>query len=245
MPDTPRPISLNDMLTLLQEGELELQGLLPEGSNYTFLVLVRDGQQRTYGVYKPTAGERPLWDFPPESLARREVAAFLISEVLNWQLVPPTVYRTEGPHGAGSLQFFIHAEPEAHYFNFAEGEHPELRRVALFDLIINNADRKGGHVIKDQSGKIWAIDHGICFHAQPKLRTVIWDFAAQPIPPELLTNLTRLREQLDTDKEVKAALNSLLAPIEISALRRRLNKLISAGLYPEPGPGRNYPWPPL
>ncbi len=233
------------MLTLLQEGAIELQGLLPEGSNYTFLVTVGDGQQKTYAVYKPTRGERPLWDFPAETLALREVAAFLVSEVLSWSLVPPTLYRDDGPHGPGSLQFFVHAEPDTHYFNLTEADHPELRRVALFDHLVNNADRKGGHVLKDSAGKLWAIDHGICFHAQHKLRTVIWDFAGQPIPPELLADVTHLRERLDGDKDLKTAINSLLAPVEVSALRRRADKLIAGGCYPEPGAGRNYPWPPM
>jgi uncharacterized repeat protein (TIGR03843 family) len=244
-PEAPRPISLQDMLTLLQEGQLELRGLLPEGSNYTFLVMVGDGVQKTLAVYKPTQGERPLWDFPAETLALREVAAFLVSEVLGWNFVPPTVYRTDGPHGPGSVQFFIHAQPDTHYFNLAESDHPDLRRIALFDVLINNADRKGGHVLKDESGKLWAIDHGICFHAQPKLRTVIWDFAGQSIPSTLLDDVSELRQRLDKDKDLKTAINSLLAPVEVSALRRRADKLIASGCYPDPGPGRNYPWPPL
>jgi uncharacterized repeat protein (TIGR03843 family) len=241
----PRPISLDDMLALLQTGALEIQGLLPEGSNYTFLVIVKGGTQKTLAVYKPTRGERPLWDFPEETLAKREVAAFLVSEVLGWNFVPPTVYRTEGPHGPGSLQFFIQAQPESHYFSYTEADHPDLQRVALFDLVVNNADRKGGHLLKDQSGKIWLIDHGICFHAQHKLRTVVWDFAGQPIPEPLLADLTELRQRLDKDKDLKTAINSLLETVEVSALRRRADKLLSTGHFPDPGPGRHYPWPPL
>lgn len=243
--EAPRPISLQDMLTLLQEGALELRGLLPDGSNYTFLVTVGDGAQKTLAVYKPTRGERPLWDFPPETLALREVAAFLVSEVLGWNFVPPTVYRSEGPHGPGSVQFFIHAQSEAHYFNMGEADHSELQRIALFDLMVNNADRKGGHVLKDEAGKLWAIDHGICFHAQPKLRTVIWDFAGQPIAQTLLEDMADFRQRLEKDKDLKTAINSLLTPLEVSALRRRTDKLIAASHYPDPGPGRNYPWPPF
>lgn len=243
--EAPRPISLQDMLTLLQEGALELRGLLPDGSNYTFLVTVGDGTQKTLAVYKPTRGERPLWDFPAETLALREVAAFLVSEVLGWNFVPPTVYRPEGPHGPGSVQFFVHAQSESHYFNLAEADHSELQRIALFDLMVNNADRKGGHVLKDEAGKLWAIDHGICFHAQPKLRTVIWDFAGQSIAQSLLDDMADFRQRLETDKDLKTAINSLLTPLEVSALRRRTDKLITAGRYPDPGPGRNYPWPPL
>jgi len=241
----PRPVDLQTILTLLQEGTIEIQGLLPYGSNYTFYAAVHGDTQTAFAVYKPTSGERPLWDFPPETLAFREVAAFLVSETLGWELVPPTVYRIAGPHGPGSLQFFIHAQPDQHYFTITEDERPALRRVVLFDLIINNADRKGGHLLKDQAGRFWLIDHGICFHAQNKLRTVIWDFAGEPIPADLLADLEQFRTRLDTEKDLKTAISSLLSPMEISALRRRADKLLAARQFPEPGSGRNYPWPPL
>jgi uncharacterized repeat protein (TIGR03843 family) len=241
----PRPVSLEVVLKLLQEGRIDLQGLMPNGSNYTFLVAVGDGQQKLFAIYKPTQGEQPLWDFPSETLARREVAAFLVSETLGWCFVPPTVYRAAGPHGPGSLQMFVQAQPEAHYFNMQAEDKTELRRVALFDLLINNADRKGGHVIKDTAGKMWLIDHGICFHAQNKLRTVIWDFAGESIPADLLADVQDFRDRLASEKDLKTAIGTLLEPIEISALRRRADKLIKSGQYPEPGPGRNYPWPPL
>ena len=244
-PQAPRPISLQALLALLQDGRLEIQGLLPYGSNYTFLALVSDDSQKAFTVYKPTRGEQPLWDFPEETLALLEVAAFLVSEALGWGFVPPTVYRTEGPHGPGSLQFYINAQPDVHYFNFTQEQKPELRRVALFDLLINNADRKGGHVIRDTASKLWLIDHGVCFHAQPKLRTVIWDFAGEPIPEDLLADVAEFRGRLDTEKDLKTAIHSLLDPVEISALRRRADKLLAARCYPQPGPGRNYPWPPL
>ena len=248
MSDTvaPRPVSLQTILTLLQEGQLEIQGRFVSSSNYTFYALISDGAQKTFAVYKPTRGERPLWDFPEETLAFREVAAFLVSEALGWGIVPPTVYRADGPYGAGSLQFFVQAEPDTNYFNFAEPEKPELRRVALFDLLINNADRKGGHIFKDVSGKIWAIDHGICFHAEPKLRTVIWDFAGEPIPDALLEDVAQFRTRLKSEQDLKTAVNSLLSPLEVAALRRRADRLLTARQYPEPTPGeRNFPWPPL
>ncbi len=241
----PRPVSLAVVLKLLQEGQLDLQGLMPNGSNYTFLVAASDGDQKLYAIYKPTQGEQPLWDFPEDTLALREVAAFLVSETLGWCFVPPTVYRTEGPHGPGSLQMFVQAEPESHYFNMQVEDKGELRRVALFDLLINNADRKGGHVFKDAGGKLWLIDHGICFHAQNKLRTVIWDFAGEPIPDDLLTDIQDFRERLQSNADLKTAISSLLDPLEVSALRRRADKLLKTRQYPEPGPGRNYPWPPL
>ncbi len=245
--NAPQPISLQAVLTLLQQGQLSIEGLLPNGSNYTFFVTVRADEQTTFAVYKPISGEQPLWDFPEETLALREVAAFLTSEVLGWNFVPPTIYRAEGPHGAGSLQLYIHAQPDCHYFTLkdSDADRPELRRVALFDLLINNADRKGGHVIKDQAGKVWLIDHGITFHAQPKLRTVIWDFAGQAIPDGLLADVDQLRERLESDADLKTAINGLLNPLEVSALRRRASRLLSSRRYPAPGPGRNYPWPPL
>jgi uncharacterized repeat protein (TIGR03843 family) len=244
-PQSPQTVSVETLLMLLQEGQLELQGLLPNGSNYTFLAFATHGERRTLAVYKPTRGEQPLWDFPEETLAYREVAAYLTSEALGWDFVPPTVYRTKGPHGPGSLQYFIQAQPDCHYFTFTNEDKAGLPRVALFDLLINNADRKGGHIIKDQTGKLWLIDHGICFNTQPKLRTVVWDFGGERIPSDLLTDLADFRERLDTDKDLRAAYNSLLSPAEVNALARRADRLLSTRLFPEPGPGRNYPWPPL
>ncbi len=243
---SPRPVSLQVILALLQKGQLEIQGRFVSSSNSTFFTEVGDGEQKTFAVYKPTRGERPLWDFPEETLAFREVAAFLVSETLGWGFVPPTVYRTDGPYGAGSLQLFIEPEPDSNYFTLTETDKPSLQRVALFDLLVNNADRKGGHIFRDTSGKHWAIDHGICFHAEPKLRTVIWDFAGEPIPPPLLEAVTEFRARLKAEQDLKAAFSSLLAPREVTALRRRANQLLAAQCYPDPSPGeRNFPWPPL
>jgi uncharacterized repeat protein (TIGR03843 family) len=240
-----RPVKLETLLRLLQNGKIEIEGLLPNGSNYTFFVQVGRGEMRTFAVYKPTRGEQPLWDFPEETLAFREVAAYLTSEALGWNFVPPTVYRTDAPHGPGSLQYFVQAQPDCHYFTLAETEKAELPRVALFDLLINNADRKGGHILKDQDNKLWLIDHGICFNTQPKLRTVVWDFGGQPIPPELLAELDDFRRRLDDDEDLKEAYSSLLSGAEMQAMRRRADRLLAGRQFPEPGPGRNYPWPPL
>jgi uncharacterized repeat protein (TIGR03843 family) len=244
-PSASRTITLADLLRLLQEGTLELQGLLPNGSNYTFLATVTRSDETLYAVYKPTRGEQPLWDFPEDTLALREVAAYLTSDALGWDFVPPTIYRTDGPHGPGSLQYFVHAKPDCHYFTFSNEEKAELPRVALFDLLINNADRKGGHIIKDTAGKLWLIDHGICFNSQPKLRTVVWDFGGQPIPTDLLDDLAVFRQRLDEDAELAEAYAQLLSPAEVAALRRRTDRLLKSSAFPEPGPGRNYPWPPL
>ena len=184
----------NGKLLTLQQGEISPQGKFLWGSNYTFLVEVAHQDRTLLGVYKPTRGERPLWDFPTATLAGREVAAYLVSEALGWQFVSPTVYRNDGPQGPGSLQLFIDHDPEYHYFNFSKEDHQRLRPVALFDLVINNADRKGSHVLVDPENHLWLIDHGICFHTENKIRTVIWDFASEPIPSELCADLAQFQE---------------------------------------------------
>jgi uncharacterized repeat protein (TIGR03843 family) len=243
---SPQPVNLQTILTLMQEGEMEIQGRFVSSSNYTFYVLVSRDLQKTFTVYKPIRGERPLWDFPEETLALREVAAFLVSEALGWGFVPPTIYRPDGPYGAGSLQLFIQAEPDIHYFNLSEADKSALRQIALFDLLINNADRKGGHLLKDLSGKLWVIDHGICFHAEPKLRTVIWDFAGETIPDKLLDDVAQFHARLTSEPDLKTAINSLLSPLEVAALRRRAGALLAQRCYPDPKPGeRNFPWPPV
>ena len=178
-------LQVNQILTTLEQGKVDVKGRFLWGSNYTFLVDVTKGKVAIAAVYKPSRGERPLWDFPRGTLAAREVAAYLTSQALGWNLVPPTVLREEGPAGPGSLQLYVDADVEHHYFTFSEDEKQELRHVALFDVLINNADRKGGHVLMSPDGHIWSIDHGVCFHQDNKLRTVIWDFACERIPDEL------------------------------------------------------------
>jgi len=220
------------------------------GSNYTFLLKVEHALDELQAVYKPTRGVRPLWDFATPSLARREVAAYLVSEALGWQLVPPTIYRVDGPLGTGSLQLYIEHDPEYHYFNFNEADKQRLRPTALFDLLINNADRKGSHVLFDPDRHIWLIDHGICFHVESKLRTVIWDFAGEPIPPDLCHALTEFRQQLDVHQdgtsELVASLSKHLTTAEIAALSKRVNRILKSGRYPNPEPDRRpYPWPPV
>jgi uncharacterized repeat protein (TIGR03843 family) len=240
-----KAISWNAMLEILRDGKLHLEGLLPNGSNYTFLARVMHKNQTAFAVYKPIKGEQPLWDFPENTLAFREVAAFVVSDALGWDFVPPTLYRPDGPHGAGSLQFFVQAEPEFHYFQATDEDQPEMRRTAVFDLLVNNADRKGGHVLKDTGGKIWLIDHGICFHAQNKLRTVIWDYAGEPIPEDVLQDVEKFYTALECDEDLKAALNALLDPLEVAALRRRTDRLLTSKVFPNPGTRRSYPWPPV
>jgi uncharacterized repeat protein (TIGR03843 family) len=240
----PASISFDDMLAALGQGEFEMHGLLPYGSNYTFLVSLLHCEHKVLAVYKPVQGERPLWDFPDETLALREVAAFLVSNTLGWDFVPPTVYR-DGPHGPGSVQWFVDAQDGVHYFTLGEADRPTLQRVALFDVLINNADRKGGHIIRDKQGKLWCIDHGVCFHSDPKLRTVVWDFAGEPIPDDLLADLRDFRECLAGDETLRTALDTLLTPAEVASLRRRTDRLLRLKHYPDPGPGRNFPWPPV
>lgn len=240
-----RPITLTRALECLRDGTLRLEGLLPDGSNYTFLGLVKHKGVTLPAVYKPIKGERPLWDFPENTLAYREVAAYLVSQSLGWDLVPPTVYRPEGPHGPGSLQFFIDAVPDWHYFNITDQERPAFQRVAAFDIVINNADRKAGHVLKGHDGRFWLIDHGVCFNAQHKLRTVIWDFAGQELSEEVSADLQDFAGRLEDDDTLRGALESLLDPLELIALRRRCERLVKAGAFPHPRSNYSYPWPPV
>ena len=234
------------ILKCLQSGEITVEGRFMWGSNYTFLCQVQNDDHHLQAVYKPTRGERPLWDFPSESLAGREVAAYLVSEAGGWEMVPPTVLREDGPAGAGSFQFFIDHDPERHYFNFTEKEKERLRPVALFDVIINNTDRKGGHVIFDPEEHIWLIDHGVCFHIEPKLRTVVWDFAGQHIPAELIQQMVSLKEKLSPDHKTHEQLCRYLDPDEIRAMIARIDGLLKAAVFPQPSHRRySYPWPPV
>ena len=236
----------NVILEALQQGDIELQGQFLHGSNYTFLAHITYQKYDFQAVYKPTRGEQPLWDFPTGTLAKREVAAFEVSEALGWELVPPTIYRRKAPAGAGSLQFYVDHDPRYHYFNFTEEDHQRLRPVALFDLLINNADRKGSHVLLDRDRHLWLIDHGICFNVDDKLRTVIWDFAGEPFPPALLADLQRLIDLLLPGTELYPRLARYLRVSEIKALSRRAQALLAAPVYPAvPEERRAYPWPPV
>jgi hypothetical protein len=242
--DTPSAIEIERILSLLAEGDIELLGLLPGSSNYTFLAQVSDDELETLAVYKPQRGERPLWDFPDGTLCFREVAAFLVSQLLGWPRVPPTVLR-EGPHGLGAVQFYIDANPNAHYLTFAKKRPGEGQRIALFDFITNNADRKSGHCLLDDGGRVWCIDHGITFHTGYKLRTVIWDFAGQAVPQPLLDDLGAFQLRLTQNGPALKALARLLSRREMDSLRRRVDHLLETKIFPEPGPYRSVPWPPV
>jgi uncharacterized repeat protein (TIGR03843 family) len=234
------------MLTALQKGEIDLQGQFLNGSNYTFMARLAYETLDVAIVYKPVRGEQPLWDFPNGTLAKREVAAYVVSEALGWELVPPTVYRRKGPLGAGSVQLYIEHDPEYHFFNFEEKDKQRLRPVAVFDLLVNNADRKGSHILMDSNDHLWVIDHGLCFHEEDKLRTVIWDFGGQEMPISLLEPLQKLQGQLQGKNDLTVQLLSLLQQGEVNALARRARRLLDNRRFPYPGSGhRPYPWPPI
>jgi uncharacterized repeat protein (TIGR03843 family) len=226
-------------LTLLAEGSIELLGRIPRSSNQTFFVQVSCGDNEGYAVYKPEAGERPLSDFEP-GLHERERAAYLLSESLGWGFVPPTVIREDAPLGVGSLQWFIVCDYQQHYFTLyqdAPETHAQLARIALFDFVANNTDRKSGHVLRGDDGRVWGIDHGLCFSAAFKLRTVIWDFAGGRIPDALLADIAPLAEA------VPAELAGLLDDDEVTALQRRVQRLLDARVLPVDRTGMRYPWP--
>ncbi|MGI8683726.1 MAG: SCO1664 family protein [Acidimicrobiales bacterium] len=228
-------------LALLSDGEVEIRGRMPWSSNATFLVDVCHDGSTLPAIYKPHRGERPLWDFP-DGLHLREVAAYRLSETLGWHVVPETVARTEGPLGPGSLQRFVPADFAQHYFTLLERPelHGALRTICAFDLVANNADRKGGHCLYDEDGRVWGIDNGLCFHVDPGLRTVIWEFAGEPVPEALLQDLDRFATGTADD----AGLGELLHPEEVLATRRRAAYVVRHGRFPDPGESRRaYPWP--
>lgn len=220
-------------------GQIELIGRMPYSSNGTFLVQISFENSLMQAIYKPHQGERSLWDFP-DGLFLREVAAFELSKSLGWDLIPPTVLRADAPLGIGSIQLFIDANFEEHYFTLFEHVelHPQFMKFALFDIIANNADRKSGHLLIDSNNHVWGIDQGLCFHSEPKLRTVIWEFAGQQIPQPLIDDLA--------SKE--AVLTKCLEPFinddELQAFHRRLVRIIKKPVFPTPDPEmRCYPWP--
>ncbi|RME84929.1 MAG: hypothetical protein D6775_04190 [Caldilineae bacterium] len=238
-------VDLKTALQLLAEGEMVEHGVIPWSSNYALLVSVRHGERQMLAIYKPRRGERPLWDFPVGTLYLREYAAYLLSEALGWELVPPTVLR-DGIYGPGTVQIYIDSDPEQHFFNVYPRHADDYRRIALFDIVANNADRKAGHCLLDAQGHMWSIDHGICFHAEPKLRTVIWEFAGEPIPAAEHAALEHLRDRLEPGQPLRDAFCRLLQEEEVEAMCRRLQRLLESGRFPHPDPHRrNHPWPPI
>jgi hypothetical protein len=233
-------VSPPEWLELLSAGEVEIEGRLPWSSNYSFLVTCRLGELAGRAVYKPAKGERPLWDFGP-SLYRREVAAYELSAALGFGLVPETVVRMDGPLDEGSLQRFVEADFAQHYFNLVEEPRhgARLRELGGMDILLNNADRKGGHVLVDTDGALWAIDNALTFHSETKLRTVIWDFAGEDVPPLVLEACDRLVADGVPDR-----LARLISPEERDALVARARRLRARPRFPRPrGDHRSYPWP--
>ncbi len=224
-------------LDRLVRGAITIKGQIAKSSNAIFLVEVNLNDTTALAVYKPARGERPLWDFPP-GLFKREVAAYLLSEALGWGLVPPTVER-EGP---GSLQRFVPADFAEHYFTLKENpaHHEQLKRICLFDLIANNADRKSGHCLLGPDGVIYAIDNALTFHAETKLRTVIWEFAGEPIPKAMLEDVRRF-----VAAGLPASLAALLEPPEQETLLKRARALQKKGKFSVDQSGMRYPWPPI
>ncbi len=265
-----RLVGTDVALEILREGEAELRGLFRLGSNDTFLCEMRSPRGALATVYKPTRGERPLWDFPDGTLGKREAAAFETARFLGWDFVPPTVFRKDGPLGPGSFQEYLELDFDRNYFVLRESEPDALRRVAALDILINNADRKALHVACDAFGRIRLIDHGVCFHQEWKLRTVIWDFAGEELPQEIVEVLDRLLTTMaGTSSEagrqgtpfssegrkkgavggsspaggLRAALAPLLSGEELAAVETRARALRDERRFPQPGPGLSVPWP--
>ena len=230
-------------LRLLCDGTLDVEGRLVDASNATLYCAVSLDDLNAACVYKPTAGERPLWDFPDGTLAYREVAAYLVSEALGWAVVPPTVLR-DGPFGPGMCQLWIDVDESVDLGMLARADLPQLRRMAVFDAVVNNADRKGGHLLPMPDGHIFGVDHGVCFSTEDKLRTLLWGWRGQRLGPEITDDLERLSSALDAD--LGDALRELLTRAEVAATRRRLDRLQASGCYPQPSEDwPAVPWPPF
>ena len=239
LPAAPDVGTVTETVEVLLRGDLEIKGRMPWSSNGTYLAAADLEGVVVDAVYKPRRGERPLWDFP-DGLFKREVAAYELSEALGWGLVPLTVLRNEGPLGEGSLQQFVPADFEQHYFTLYEDEqhHDQLRQICAFDLLANNTDRKSGHCLLGEDGRVYAIDNGLSFHAEFKLRTVIWEFGGEPVPPAILDDIARLVEEGPTPPLV-----ALLDPFERDAMLTRARALVREGCFPVDHTGRRYPWP--
>ena len=228
----------SNIVHALEHGDITIIGRMPHSSNATFLVAVQCDETSFQAIYKPLRGERPLWDFEP-GLHRREIAAYLLSQAMGINMVPPTVLR-EGPLGEGSLQHFIDADVEQHYFTIFEQRedlHDQLRAMCVFDIVANNTDRKAGHCLLGLDDKVWGIDHGVCFAADFKLRTVIWEFGGEPLPNHLRTAIEPLIETIPLN------IATLLSSDEVSALQERVQWLCEGGAFPIDRSGSRYPWP--
>ena len=227
---------------LLLTSEILGGELVPQGSNYTFAVKMGAGDFQFWGIYKPATGERPLWDFPYGTLHFRERCSFLVSHHLGWHLVPPTVIR-EGPHGEGSMQLCVPYDGKSNYFTLRAEERPELVLLAAFDIMVNNTDRKGGHCFKSEDGRVWVIDHGLTFHSEPKLRTVIWDYAGVSLPEEQVKDIKRLEDSLrDRHSPLRNEMDELLEPEEMDIFLERVIQFRENPCLPTPEEYRRIHW---
>jgi uncharacterized repeat protein (TIGR03843 family) len=237
------PADDDEALRLLRDGEIDLEGRLLDASNVTLVGAIRTGTLVAECVYKPVAGERPLWDFPDGTLAGREVAAHLVSQATGWRVVPPTVLR-DGQFGTGMVQLWVDGDPDVDLAAFVRRDHPALRRMAVFDAVVNNADRKGGHIIPLPDGHVFGVDHGICFSVDPKLRTLLWRWAGKPLTDEAVEVLERLADDLLGD--LGEQLHEHLTRREVTCTRQRVATLLRTRRHPEPsGDWPALPWPPF
>ncbi|SEO84901.1 SCO1664 family protein [Trujillonella endophytica] len=242
-PDLRAPHGAEEGRRLLLDGEIDVEGRMLDASNVTLFGTIRTDALAAECVYKPVAGERPLWDFPDGTLAGREVSAALVSEATGWDVVPPTVLR-EGPFGPGMVQLWVDGDETVDLAAFVRSDHPGLRAMAVFDAVVNNADRKGGHIIPTPEGHVYGVDHGICFSVEPKLRTLLWRWAGRPLPKAALEVLERLGDDLRGD--LGEQLHDHLTRREVRATQRRVAELLRTGLHPEPsGEWPALPWPPF
>jgi len=239
-----RPNIPRDVHVLLRHGTVTSCEHIPWGSNYTFCVGLEVDGQSGLGVYKPRRGERPLWDFPDGTLYRREYSAFLVSQAIGWAFVPPTVIR-DGPHGVGSVQLFVESEPPGSTKELERPDDMDLARMAAFDIFTNNADRKAGHILRDGDGRLWGIDHGLCFNVPPKVRTVLLHYCGAPVPEPVLDELRAFRADETRVEGLTAALDPVLDAEEIDILFRRIDAMLDRGVYPTLGGYRSVPWPPF
>lgn len=235
--------SEEEIVSLLKRGTFGGLKLVPWGSNYTFIAPIcdeQDGQEYAV-IYKPARGEAPLWDFPSGTLYKREQAAYLVSRAFEWNFIPPVVIR-DGPHGVGTVQLFVDVDEKLQYYDFRDRHHIELKRIAVFDYITNNADRKAGHCLLGTEGFIWGIDHGLCFNLDPKLRTVIWEFAGEPLPDEIYNDMLELATNGPRLHQLTGQLGKLLTQREVNTFLSRLERVLEKPYFPSMNSRRQVPW---
>ncbi|HVQ18267.1 MAG TPA: SCO1664 family protein [Actinomycetes bacterium] len=239
-----QPSTDAEALHLLAAGDLVVEGRLVDASNATLFCTISHEDIAAEAIYKPRAGERPLWDFPSGTLGRRELAAYVVSEALGWHIVPPTIWRN-GQLGPGMVQLWIDVDEEVDVVALVRSDRADLRRVAVFDVVINNADRKGGHLLPTPSGRVYGIDHGVAFSVEDKVRTLLWQWEGQPLPADIVTDLELLGEAVGR-APLRSTLASLLSQEELAATAQRIQRLLTCRRHPGPSPDwPAIPWPPF